>query len=347
MTETKEGNGFRLKAPSPLAGEGWGEGLNRRRFLIGSGTFALALPFARISLAADAPAQAETKIETPDNLFCVYVDRTTGTVIASKSFIDVNPEIKEGKNALVPYRAPTRNISVSNAPTLFKQDVTRFAIVDMPKRNAEVGAFSSLYDAYAPGEYTHHFLLNLADRELARELGDWALKNASEAQKAAALDLLHRIHTGYNGSLITGEPEKMAEAVRFYTGRELLRPMLFLGKPPTAGSLAVIPNTGIRLATAGDVRLALAGDGAVSGGVSVGISSNMSQAMSTAAQGATHGVSAVGAAVGASAGVGSKGGGNSSAGSGGAAGGSSGGGAGGAGGGTGNGGQGGNGKGGH
>ncbi|TAN56153.1 MAG: hypothetical protein EPN26_04250 [Rhodospirillales bacterium] len=309
-----------MNYPLPM-GEGGeqrepGEGVTRRRFLIGAAGATLALPFARLAQAEEA----EVKIETPDNLFCVYVERATGKVVSSKSFVEVNPEIKAGRKAPIPYMAPTQNVSITHAPSVFKQDVTRFAIVDIAKRNAALGAFNALYDSYTPGEYTHHFLLNLADRELTLELGDWALAQASEAQKKAALDFLHRIHTGYNGALITGDARKMAEAVRFYTGREVLRPILFLGQPPETGALATGKH--IRLATLDPIRLALAESGAVGGGVSVGVGSGMSQAVSAAAEGATNGVSAVGAAVGASAGVGAGSGGSSSAGDGGAGGGS-------------------------
>ena len=271
----------------------------------------LALPFARLAQAEEA----EVKIETPDNLFCVYIERATGKVVSSNSFIEVNPEIKEGRKAPVPYMAPTQNVSLTHAPTIFKQDVARYPIVDISKRNAALGAFSQLYDSYTPGEYTHHFLLNLADRELTRALGDWALAQASDAQKKSALDFLHRIHTGYNGGLITGDARKMAEAVRFYTGREVLRPMLFLGQPPESGAQAT--GRHIRLAVLDPIRLALATSGAVGGGVSVGIGSSMSEAVSAAAEGATNGVSAAGAALGASAGVGAGSGGASGAGDGG------------------------------
>ncbi|MDK9719835.1 MAG: hypothetical protein OEL53_01480 [Rhodospirillales bacterium] len=286
----------------------------RRQALFGATGFALTL-----ALPGKARAdEAETSIETPDNLFCAYVDRATGKVVSVKSFIDVNPEIKEGRKAAVPYVAPTMNVSLTHAPTAFKLDVARFAIVDIAKRNAELGGFTQLYDSYTPGEYTHHFLLNLADRELTRELGDWALSKASEAQKKAALELLARIHTGYNGDLITGDAKRMAEAVRFYTGREVLRPMLYLGTPPKTGALAA--NSAFRLAAMGTTQLAVAEGGAVTGAVSVGMNSSMSQAVSAAAEGATNGVSASGAAVGASAGVGSASGGSSSAGDGGSGG---------------------------
>ncbi|MDK9719653.1 MAG: hypothetical protein OEL53_00565 [Rhodospirillales bacterium] len=293
-----------------------GRSVSRRDILKGAAGTAALIGCPVLSRTA-LGAEIETLIETPDNLFCVYVDRASGKVVSSKSFIDVNPEIKEGKKAPVPYIAPTMNVSITHAPTVFKLDVARFGIVDMPKRNAELGAFNSLYDSYTPGEYTHHFLLNLADRELDRELGDWAYGNASEGQKKAALELLRRIHTGYNGELITNDAKKMADAVRFYTGREVLRPLLYLGKPPEAGVLALIPGKEIRLAARGTIQLALADSGAVAGSVSVGTNTGMSQGMSAAAEGATQGVSAVGAAVGASAGVGASSGGASSAGSGG------------------------------
>ncbi|MBF0270213.1 MAG: hypothetical protein HQL44_16645 [Alphaproteobacteria bacterium] len=292
------------------------EGWSRRRFLIGSGTFALALPLAGKALAEEA-ATPDINIETPENLFCVYVERATGRVVSAKSFIDVNPEIVNGPQALNPYIAPTRNISLgTRAPTLFKLDVKRFAIVDIEKRNETLSAFNSLHDAYTPGEFTHHFLLSLADRELGREsLGAWALSKANEAQKATALELLARIHTGYNGELITGDPEKLAEAVRFYTGRELIRPVLFLGQAPDIGAMVFIPAQGLRVASAGALHLAQAGNHAVGGGVAVGMGSNMAKAVSTASQGATSGgVSAVAAAVGASAGVGAGGGGSTSTG---------------------------------
>ncbi|MBF0355950.1 MAG: hypothetical protein HQL43_12005, partial [Alphaproteobacteria bacterium] len=122
------------------------EGCNRRRFLIGSGTFALALPFAGKALADETTP--DINIETPENLFCVYVERATGRVVSAKSFIEVNPEIINGPQALNPYIAPTRNISLgTRAPTLFKLDVKRFAIVDIEKRNETLSAFNSLYDA--------------------------------------------------------------------------------------------------------------------------------------------------------------------------------------------------------
>jgi len=306
------------KSPSPLAGEGWGEGPSRRQFLIGAGGFALSL-----SITSTAHAdEAEIKIESPENLFCAYVDRVTGQVVAVKSFIDVNSEIITGPFALVPYRAPTKNVSFGNrAPTVFKLDVKRYGIVDVAKRNDAVGSFSSLYDAYTPGEYTHHFLLNLADRELGREeLGQWAMGKASEAQKAQALELIGRVHTGYNGDLITGDKDKMAEATRFYTGRELIRPMLFLGTPPSIGAVVMLPQAGLRVADARTTRIALNDKGAVSGAVSVGTDSSMASAVSTASQGATSGgVSAVAAAIGGAAGVGASSGGQSSTGSGGAA----------------------------
>jgi hypothetical protein len=303
-------------SPSPLAGEGWGEGPSRRQFLIGAGGFALSLPFASFA-HADEAAAPEIKIESPENLFCVYADRASGRVLAAKSFIDVNPEIVNGPQALNPYIAPTRNISLgTRTPTLFKLDVKRYAIVDIEKRNQTLSAFDSLHDAYTPGEYTHHFLLNLADRELSREeLGQWALGKATEAQKAAALELLQRVHTGYNGELVTGDPEKMAEAVRFYTGRELIRPMLFLGQAPGVGALVFIPADGLRVASAGQTQIALSESGAVGGGVSVGSRTSMASAVSTASQGATSkGVSAVAAAVGSTAGVGAGGGGSTSTG---------------------------------
>ncbi|MBF0356048.1 MAG: hypothetical protein HQL43_12505 [Alphaproteobacteria bacterium] len=281
----------------------------RRQFLIGTGTFALALPFAGTVLADETAP--DIKIETPENLFCAYVERATGRVVSAKSFIDVNPEIISGPQALNPYIAPTRNISLgARAPTLFKLDVKRFAIVDIEKRNETLSAFNALHDAYSPGEFTHHFLLTLADRELGREtLGAWALGKATEAQKATALELLARLHTGYNGDLVTGDPEKMAEAVRFYTGRELIRPVLFLGQAPDIGALVFIPAAGLRVASAGHVQLAQAVGNALGGGVAVGSGTNMARAVSTASQGATSkGVSAVAAAVGGSAGAGESGG---------------------------------------
>lgn len=292
--------------------------ITRRRMLAGAGGMALALPFARLSFAADAPASPETKIETPDNLFCAYVDRATGSVVSVKSFAEVNPEIVNGPFALNPYIAPSKNVSFGNrAPTVFKLDVKRYGIVDFAKRNDEVGSFSSLYDAYTPGEFTHHFLLTLADRELGREgLGAWSLNKASAAQKARALELIERVHTGYNGDLIKGDADKMAEATRFYTGRELLRPMLFLGTPPGVGAMVMLPQTGLRVAEAGRTQIALSDAGAVAGAVSVGTGSSMASAVSTASQGATTGgVSAVATAVGASAGVGGGGGGSTSTGS--------------------------------
>ena len=66
--------------------------------------------------------------------------------MAVKSFIEVNPEIVNGPQALNPYIAPTNNVSFGNrAPTIFKLDVKRYAIVDFAKRNDAVGSFSSLY----------------------------------------------------------------------------------------------------------------------------------------------------------------------------------------------------------
>lgn len=292
-------------------------GCTRRHVLTGAGAFALALPLARMAQASEA----ETSIETPENLFCAYVERATGKVVAAKSFIEVNLEIVNGPQALTPYIAPTRNIAIGlRSPTLFKQDVKRYAIVDIDKRNETLGAFNSLHDSYTPGEYTHHFLLTLADRELARqELGDWAMRQATEAQKAAGLELLARIHTGYNGDLVTGDAKKMAEATRFYTGRELLRPLLYLGQAPAVGVTALIPEKGLRIASADGLRLALNEAGAVQGGVAVSMGSNMARAVSTASQGATTGgVSAIAAAVGATAGVGAGSGGATSTGNGGA-----------------------------
>ncbi|MBF0355505.1 MAG: hypothetical protein HQL43_09745, partial [Alphaproteobacteria bacterium] len=130
-------------------------------------------------------------------------------------------------------------------------------------------------------------------------------------------ELLARVHTGYNGDLITGDPEKLAEAKRFYTGREVLKPMLFIGAPPNVGAVVMIPQGGIRVADNGRTQIALNNAGAVSGAVSVGMNSSMAAAVSTASQGATSGgVSAVAATVGGTAGVGASGGGSTQTGNG-------------------------------
>ncbi|GAB6051293.1 hypothetical protein JCM17960_01130 [Magnetospira thiophila] len=227
-----------------------------------AGAGALVLP-TDLRAAEDAP---ETLLETVDDLYCVYINRATGRVQAVKSFAEVNPEIASGKDAAVPYKAPNKNVYIGRAPILFKQDIKRYSIVDIEKRNEGLGFFSQLKDSYLPGEYTHHFLLTLSDRELGRnDLGDWALDTASEAQKKIAMDLLHRIHRGYNGSLVTGDPEEMAEATRFYTGRELLVPRLYRGTPPNVGDLAFIGTSGIQLASLEPVQIAQATQGAVTG----------------------------------------------------------------------------------
>ncbi|TAN53485.1 MAG: hypothetical protein EPN26_06975 [Rhodospirillales bacterium] len=58
----------------------------------------MAFPSARLSHAAEATTP-EIKIETPDNLFCVYAECATGRVVAAKSFVEVNPEIVNGPQA--------------------------------------------------------------------------------------------------------------------------------------------------------------------------------------------------------------------------------------------------------
>lgn len=288
--------------------------ITRRQLLKGSLGVAggLILP-AGFSHAED-PA---TMLDTVDNLYCVYVNRATGKVVAVKSFAEVNPEIAEGKTAATPYKPPNKNVYIGRASTLFTQDIKRYAIVDIEKRNEGLGFFSQLKDSYLPDEYTHHFLLTLADRELGREeLGAWALDTATAPQKQTALDLLRRIHKGTNGAYVTDDPDKMAEATRFYTGRELLKPMLYLGTAPQIGELAMIGWDGIEVASNGDLQLALAGDGRLTGGIDVG--DGAANDMSVAAKGATEGtVSSVAAAIGGAAGVGAKSGGSSDSGDGG------------------------------
>lgn len=289
--------------------------MNRRQLLKASvgAVGGLMLPGGLV-WAEDAPA---TMLDNLDNLHCVYVNRATGKVVAVKSFADVNPEILSGKTANTPYHKPTKNVWLGRTGTLFQLDVKRYAIVDIEARNEGLGFFSSLKDSYTPEEYTHHFLLTLADRELGREdLGGWALANATEDQKQAALDLLYRIHKGTNGRYVTEDADKMAEATRYYTARELLKPSLYIGTPPNVGEQAIIGTNGIQVASNAPVQIALANDGAVTGGVNVG--ANAANDMSVAAKGATEGtVSSVAAAIGGAAGAGASAGGASDSGDGG------------------------------
>lgn len=292
-----------------------GRGTSRRQLLLGTGVIAGGLLLPRIGMSAeDQPA---VKLTSASDLHCAYVNRQSGRIEAVKSFIEVNPEIAEGKTARVPYRAPTKNVYVGAASSLFKTDIKRYGIVDIEARNEQLGWFTTLRDSYTPGEYTHHFLLTLVDRELGREqLGDWALGKATAGQKQAALAMLDRIHRGYNGDIIKGDPEKMLQATRYYTGRELLRPVLYAGEPPSVGDLAMADGVGVQVASLEPVLLAQAGaSGSVSGDVDIG--GELANDVSAAAEGATEGVSASGTAMGSTASVGSGSGGSSSAGDGG------------------------------
>ncbi|MEG3617561.1 hypothetical protein V5T82_03745 [Magnetovibrio sp. PR-2] len=286
--------------------------LNRRQLLkAGLGT-AGGLVLAGVAWAEENA----TKLETLQNLHVAFVNRATGKVEFVKTFAETNPEILSGKTSRTPYRPPSKNVWLGRTGTLFQRDVKRYGIVDIEKRNEGLGFFSSLKDSYTPEEYTHHFLLTLTDRELGREeIGGWALANATDTQKKAALDLLYSIHKGTNGRYVTDDPEKMAEATRYYTGRELLKPSLYIGNAPSVGAQAFIPQSGIQVASTEAIQLALA-SGAVTGGVDVG--AGAANDMSVAAEGATEGtVSSVAAAIGGAAGVGASAGGASDSGDGG------------------------------
>lgn len=223
------------KAPYTNRAGALGSLTSRRAALMGAvGLGAAAMMPGRVSWAS---ADGDTRIDDPADILFAFVERATGRVQFVRPFSDMVPLTGL---SVAPYRPPRRNIYLPTTPTLFRLNAERYGIVDMATRNSQESYFfSSLRDSYRPAEFTHHLLLTMADMALLNPLiSAWVQETATEDQRATALDLLHRLHGGYNGRQIIGDPERLAEAERYYTARELLRPVLYLKQAPRPGELA-------------------------------------------------------------------------------------------------------------
>ena len=259
------------KKSSPITGPR----LTRRGVLIG-GLLATCFPCISSARASTVSATLNSAVD----LYYAYVERTSGRIVAVKSFAAVNPAVAGRRFALYPYVEPFSDIYFGQAATIFKQDVARYGLM---------GAKGSTGENYTPRQFTHHLLLNLGDRELGHEIGRLAMERATEAQKATASALLRTVHSGYNGSLIIGNPQLLAEATRFFVGRELLKPVLYQGVEPKVGMLAELPARSRQLASLDQSELS-AGDGAVQGAVA--LSETLSAQVGIALESAITGVSA-------------------------------------------------------